>query len=237
MDLLYIFAAVLLRTNPDPKQPPPSYRLGEPLPENPNTTIRSILSADGSVFVFAENKANPAEPIIVELAHPVVTQLISAGGAARLREYLEMIDSPETATEVHAIDGRVWKLNETPPGETTCTIIKIVRSERGVEIVALPKEDSDLAKNGMFLVFTLMPMTFVRVASKCDPVTWKAVQEELIALDDEPDDDLDDDEEDEEEEEEVTVQPSIVGTIPPPTPAPNGAVIPPPPPAPQDQNQ
>ena len=222
MDLIYIFAAVLLRA--DPKQPLASYRLGEPLLDMQNTLVRNILSVDGDVYVFAEDKANPAQPLCVTLSHPIVTQLISAGGSANFREYLEMIDTPETITEVCTLDGKVWRLNEVPPGESSCTIIKMVRSERGIEIVTLPKEDSELAKSGLFLVFTLMPMTFVRVHSKCDPVTWKGIQEELAAMADEDDDEDDDDDDDgESEETDAPIQAaaqSIIGAIPAPPPPP-----------------
>jgi hypothetical protein len=228
MDIIYVFAVVLLRA--DAAKPPISYRLGEPLVDKADTLVRNILSAGGEVFVFAEDKVHPAEPITLTLAPPIVTQLISAGGAPRLREYLEMIETPETITEVHTLDGKVWKLNEVPPGESSCTIVRMVRSERGIEIVTLPKEGSELAKSGLFLVFTLMPMTFVRVQAKCDPVTWKSIQDDVAAMIEEEEDD--DEEEEEEEEEEVLETGAVDGPVQAPVQSIIGAIPPPPPPAP-----
>lgn len=239
MDLIYITAAVLMQI--DPKQAPTVYRRGESLPDQKDAQVENILEADTEVVVFARSAAKPDEGITITLSQPSVTMLVSAGSAQHIQQYLEQIDSSETVEEVTSLDGSLWKLNAPAPADPVFNVVRIVRSERGIEIVCLPKPDSEYAKSGVFVVFTLMPFTFFRVRATANLAVWQQLQGELAHFyEEEPDDD--DEEEEEEEEEEIdqadpaapiqAAARSIVGTIPSLQAAPPPPPPPPPPPAP-----
>jgi hypothetical protein len=230
MDLIYITAAVL---QSEPGKTPAAYRRGEALPEKPNTKIENILEADTDVVVFARSAEKPAEGITETLSQPLVSMLVSAGAAQSIQEYLQQIESPETIEEVTTIDGSVWKLDKSAPVDPIFHVVRIVRSDRGIEVVCLPNPNSEYAKSQVFVVFTLMPLTFLRVRATASLATWQQLQGELARFyEPEPDDDEEEEEEEEEEEIEAADAPmqrtaqSIVGAIPPPPGTVNAAPAP-----------
>lgn len=208
---IHIFAACLFGTE---ASAPPQYRLGESLPDRPDTKITNLLFVDGNVEVFARYLNDPTKGIHETLCPPTVTTLFAAGPRAYLDQHLTEMTSGETVREVRDSIGGVWKLNGPVPAdsENTMTIIKMALNlDDGVmEIVALPNPGTPLEAS--FLVFSLLPLSYFRVTADAEIAAWQEIQREMVTFEEEEDEE----EEEEEEEEEIAAQPPI----PPPPPQP-----------------
>jgi hypothetical protein len=224
---IYVIRANLTRTNPNVE--PPAYHLGQPLLGVADSLIARMMVVDGTVEVFARKPSDPKKGYRFSLCAPTVATIVSAcpaGPADLLTKFLSDLQTGETITEANDVEGFAWKLNEAPSGYPDMTIVKMVYSGDTVDVVATPNPGSPLEKQITFFIFTLMPMSFVRVCAEAPLDAWVEMQaelEEMLA----DDDDENDEEEEEEIEEQVAaaVAPPMLMVVPPPPPALNGAPI------------
>jgi hypothetical protein len=157
-----------------------------------------MLLVDGTVEVFAQATKVPMG-LRRTLCTPTVSMLLLVAKEASRNEMLSSIESEESVTEVIDIEGRPWRLNDFPPddAEKMLTITKMVYTGETVEIFTTPRAGSTIAQQGVFFIFTLMPMNFVSISAKSPLNVWQDTQreiEEMLANDEEDtDEDSDDD--------------------------------------------
>jgi hypothetical protein len=238
---IYVIRANLTRTNPNVE--PPSYHLGQPLLGVADSLIARMMIVDGAVEVFARKPSNPKKGYRFSLCAPTVATVVAACPAspAALTKFLADVQSDESITEVNDIEGFAWKLNEPPSGYPDMTIVKMIYSGDTVDVIATPNSGSPLESQVAFLLFTLMPMSFVRVCTEAPLDVWIEMQTELEEMLADDGDDDDDEEEDEIEEQvaaAVATAPPKLMVVPPPPALLNGTpAVPEAPPQPQPPNQ
>jgi hypothetical protein len=223
-----IVNAFLMR--PNKEKPAPAYTLDQPLPNTPDSKIVDLLLVDGAIEVFARG-ADIKKGYRVTLCPPTVTLLVSAGPETYRAEFLSSLESEDSVTSVTDLEGNEWKLNSPPPEDVKSTMIitKMIYTGETVEIVVTPTPGSDLANNGLFLVFTLMPWSFVRIETEAPLNVWEATRSEFTEAmfsGDEDDEDDDDDDDGLEEQVQAAVTEGAAAAPPPPPPPPplvNGA--------------
>ena len=238
---IYVIRANLVRTNPNVE--PPAYHLGQPLLGVADSLIARMMAVNGTVEVFARKPSNPKKGYRFSLCAPTVATSVSAcpaGPADLLTKFLSDLQTDETITEVNDIEGFAWKLNEAPSGYPDMTIVKMVYNGDTVDVVATPNPGSPLVGQITFFIFTLMPMSFVRVCTEAPLDVWIEMQTELEEMLAEGDEDEEEEEEEDEIEEQVAaaVAPPKLMVVPPPPAALNGTVSAPdapqpPPPTPE----